>query len=963
MEGIVEMKLAHKLRRCMTSGILAAVLFSVTSIYATTPEVLHQIQDTQTITKGATYTTDSRLTSKGWQDIHLLKIDLTDPNIQVRPMEGASLGEKQTVLSLAQKAGAVAGVNADFFDMGQEKAPGFGLVAEDGKINHAYNNKIVGLGASNNMGTMLIDKDKNVLLDFVNVNLTIQDTRTGTVLATLQSVNKPTGNLGSPAYLDRSYGPTTIPLKGANKRLYKIAVENGVVTQIIEPGQGANIPENGYVIVMDEPGANTRLGSFSVGQEVSFKSTLSLGNQFQKSIKDIEAGIGGGGLIMKDGATYTGASHKVSPNSRQPRTVIGSSQDEKTLFLMTIDGRNGSIGATHNELIPILKSYGVHTAMHLDGGGSTTFVSREEGESNVEIKNNPSGGSPRRVTNGIGVFSTSAPGQVAKVIISSQYDRTFIGTPISYTVKAVDENNNPVSISQEQISWTSEGVTGDWKNNSFYPSSSGSGLVIAKIGNVEIAKALTVSAKPVGIQVSPALSVMTVGQSTQTTVFGIDAEGQRAPISHDQIQWDISSGVASVHQGKITGVANGQAIIQASLKNSPDIKTKISTVIGARTVAVESLDSDRAAVWDGSNSANVTGWVEPCKTLKYHGTSSVKFIYKLAKTPNKQVAYMKLTSPIKINTNVQSIGMWVHGNGQGDMLKVELADENGKKYALQAGEINFKGWKYLSIPLPESITAAVNLERMYTITNNNTAARTSSLYIDHISVTYGTRDKDASYLKAHEKFDPMHQKLNDPVSKGSYEFVLSGTTRMNHYPLDSTMQNRVAQSMKKNAKFTVLTGRTDAGIRSLIPGNTTWENKFNTYTFQNTQIMHIGTDSGGIVSTNPSQWTGFKNSLENSNSDHIVITINKDPFSKLGFKDAREGMLFHDILAKHIAKTGKSVVVAIADGYDTDVYIRDGVRYIYTNGLLTTDDNMSKANKIRFRITGNEMTYAIEPVL
>ena len=957
------MRFKEKLRKSMSTGVLAAILFSISSVYASSPEVLHQSQKVQTITKGASHITDSRLTSKGWQDLHILKINLEEPNIQVRPIEGAQIGEKQTVLSLVQAAGAVAGVNADFFDMGSQKAPAFGLVVEDGKIQHAYNDKVVGLGASKDMGTMVIDKDKNLMLGYFSLNLTIEDPVTGAVVATLSSVNKPTGNLGTPAYLDRSYGPTTIPLESPQKQLYKVVVEDNVIRQIVEPGTAANIPEKGYVLIMDQGGFTTRENSFTVGRQVVFKSKLTLGDQFQKEIEDVEAGIGGGGLIMKDGKTYTGGAHKVSPASRHPRTVIGSSQDGKTLFLVTIDGRGGSIGATHNELIPILKSHGIYTAMHLDGGGSTTLVSRDEGESKVEIKNNPSDGAPRRVTNGIGVFSTSSPGQVAKVMISSTYDRSFVGTPISYTVKAVDQNNNPVGLSKEQISWTSEGVTGDWGGNTFYPKSPGSGLVIAKVGNLEIAQPITVSQAPVGIQITPSISVLEVGKSANLSVFGIDAAGRRAPIAHDQINWELSSPVASISQGKLTGVKNGQAIITASLKNLPEVKTKISVVVGPRTVAIDSLESDKAATWGGSNIPSVTGRVEPSKALKYHGNSAVKFIYNLAKTPNKQVAYMNLTSPITITSNVQSIGMWVYGNGQGDMLKIELKDGAGKKTALQAGEINFKGWEYLSIPVPNNITTNVSLGRMYTISNNNTLARTSSLYIDHISVTYGTRDRDASYLKAHEKFDPMGRKMAGEIGPGAYEFTLIGTTDMKHYPLSNDLKNRIANSMKKNAKFTILTGKTDAGIQALLAASTKWENKLNSYHYENTQVIHIGTGSGGIVKTNPAQWAGFEKALRNPKSDHIIISLNKDPFSVSGFSDSREGMLFHQILADYKAETGKNIIVAIADGYDTDVYIRDGIRYMYINGLMQTDDNITKASKIRFRITGKDMQYNIEGIL
>ena len=947
----------------MSTGVLVAMVLSVSSIYASTPEVLHSSQHIQTITKGATYITDSRLTSAGWQDLHILKVDLEDPNIQVRPIEASNIGEKQTILSLVKAAGAVAGVNADFFNMGQENAPSFGLVVDNGKVNHAYDNKIAGLGASKNMGTMLIDRDYNLMLDYFHINFNIQDTHTGEVLTTLSSVNKPTGNLGTPAYLDRSYGPTTIPLESATKRLYKIVVDGGVVTKILDPETPANIPQNGYVLIMDEGAASKRLGSFNEGQSLEFKSELTLGAQFQKSVEEIQTGVGGGGLIMKDGIAYTGASHKVSPASRQPRTVIGSSQDGRTLFLVTIDGRAGSIGATHNELIPILKAHGVHTAMHLDGGGSTTFVSREEGNSEVKIKNNPSDGAPRRVTNGIGVFSTAQKGNVSKLLLSSKYDRTFVGTPITFAIKAVDENHNPVAVPNEEIKWNVKGLDGNWKGNSFYPTQGGKGLVIAKAGEVEIAKPITVSASPVGLQVTPSISTLKPNETVSLKVLGIDAQGYAAPVASDQIKWTASSGAATVVQGQLKGLKNGQATISAELKNVPTVKTNISTVVGNKTVAIDSLEGKMPGVWGGSNSPEVTGKVERSKDLKYHGESAIKFIYNLAKTSNKQVAYMKLESPIKIEPNVQSVNLWIHGNGQGDMLKMELVDGKGKVFALQAGEINFKGWKYVSVPVPDHIKTDVNLSRFYTITTQNKAARTSSLYLDHISVTYGTRNRDAGYLKAHEKFDPMHKSLNIAMPQGAYEFTLIGTTNMKHYPLGNDLQTKAAKSLKSNAKFTIFSGATDSGIRSLTANHTAWENKFNTYTYENTQVIHIGTNSGGIVKTGSAQWTEFKNALAGSTSDHVIITLNKDPFSTSGFSDSREGALFHEILLNHQEETGKNIVVAIADGYDTDVYMRDGIRYMYINGMMMRNDNIDQSKKIRFRITGKDMTYAIEPLL
>lgn len=58
-----------------------------------------------------------------------------------------------------------------------------------------------------------------------------------------------------------------------------------------------------------------------------------------------------------------------------PRTVLAQRKDGIVLFLV-IDGRNigHSLGVDMNELIKILKNYGAHNAVNLDGGGSSTLV-------------------------------------------------------------------------------------------------------------------------------------------------------------------------------------------------------------------------------------------------------------------------------------------------------------------------------------------------------------------------------------------------------------------------------------------------------------------------------------------------------------------------------------------------------------------------------------------------------------
>ncbi len=62
--------------------------------------------------------------------------------------------------------------------------------------------------------------------------------------------------------------------------------------------------------------------------------------------------------------------------SPHPRTGIGVDQDQRTLMLFVIDGRqpNYSHGVTMAEFAEIMIAYGAVDALNLDGGGSSTLV-------------------------------------------------------------------------------------------------------------------------------------------------------------------------------------------------------------------------------------------------------------------------------------------------------------------------------------------------------------------------------------------------------------------------------------------------------------------------------------------------------------------------------------------------------------------------------------------------------------
>lgn len=124
--------------------------------------------------------------------------------------------------------------------------------------------------------------------------------------------------------------------------------------------------------------------------------------------RDAVAGVGpsdtdgvAGTQLVTDGEN-TGASARVEPTSRAPRTAAGVSQDGRTLVLMVIDGRQPgwSEGVTLAQLGDLMIEFGAWDAINLDGGGSSSFI---HDDGTTRTTNRPSDGQFRAVANHLGV--------------------------------------------------------------------------------------------------------------------------------------------------------------------------------------------------------------------------------------------------------------------------------------------------------------------------------------------------------------------------------------------------------------------------------------------------------------------------------------------------------------------------------------------------------------------------------
>ena len=159
---------------------------------------------------------------------------------------------------------------------------------------------------------------------------------------------------------------------------------------------------------------------FAQTQTIAAGDTVRLYTLLPPAVEVLREAIGGGPRIVRDGVPSIEHEQEslsaAFATDRHPRTAIGFSRDERTLFLVTVDGRQPghSVGMSLEELAHLMSTQlrlftksqtSAHQAINLDGGGQTTMVVREQV---VNRPSDPTGERP--VVNALLVIALDAQG-------------------------------------------------------------------------------------------------------------------------------------------------------------------------------------------------------------------------------------------------------------------------------------------------------------------------------------------------------------------------------------------------------------------------------------------------------------------------------------------------------------------------------------------------------------------------
>ncbi len=412
------------------------------------------------VTDGVTLIKEQRFFGDSAMNITLIKADLKNKNLSFDLLKNSGGSDKvDTVMNHAKgDSQTVVAINGDFFSAykGNQNFS-LGIEVKDGELLQSHINSDMAAG---------FFEDNRLFLSYIDFTMKIT-APDGTEMP-IAHINKPTDYYGAVLMYNPDFNGGVSPHLPEGITAVTV-IEDVVTAKGISMGGVIPIPENGYILAIDDNMTPFLDSKFSIGDFVKTETSVN------PSIEDVQTAFGGGTLLLKDGQK-TQITHDVSGN--HPRSVIGTNADGTVIYMMTVDGRqNLSKGVSLSQLSDICKEMGMVNAINLDGGGSTAMVGKTLKNNTLHTLNSPS--ETRKVINAPAITSNAESLSAVGVLCEVSEKSVLSGDSIKIKVTPYDKNFNPPSSASGTLTWSVSDGKGTVKDNVYYPTGNGEATVTA----------------------------------------------------------------------------------------------------------------------------------------------------------------------------------------------------------------------------------------------------------------------------------------------------------------------------------------------------------------------------------------------------------------------------------------------------------------------------------------------------
>ena len=444
-----------------------------------------------------------------------------------------------------------------------------------------------------------------------------------------------------------------------------------------------------------------------------------------------------------------------------PRTSVGIKADG-TVVLFQADGTMAprSVGYTAEEEARMMVALGCVAAIQLDEGGSSTYLSQREGESDLTMRNTPAGGSERVVSGTILVVSTvAASGEFDHAAVTPDGEYYTPNSTVELTASAMDFSGAPAkALPADAVFTVSDAAMGTVSETAV--SGSGASAVFTSSGKTgDVTIDLVSGGKAVGstilhVQEPDALSF--ASSEVNLNYNDVSELGFRATYQSEQVHLkdgDINWAISDPDAGSF---ANNRFTVTSNVKysGSPtvtatrgDLSASVTVNIGMEPTMI--LDGGDEDPWDystiGTTVLNFNGMAaNAVATCSYNkggivkgsvvsdtaeeyadivrfGHKAIKLEYDWTGLTGTDGACLGLGDNLAIDGTPTALGVWVYipEGVPVPWLRAQIATSTNNGQSWTNAYVNFSngsagsgeglktGWQYLEADLTQYAGALI----------------------------------------------------------------------------------------------------------------------------------------------------------------------------------------------------------------------------------------------------------------